>query len=155
MSTTTALFKVDDVVVWSPAGLADSLRLVQEYGNGPFVVIEGEAVPTHCQYHDSYCRSGEHHPQCNVHTSRLVGHPQWVAIRLPDGVIPRNSGIYGGYRHFSGLWFAHAENEVTNHLARGEMYDPGERTVVSSYPGEEFTVGTGEYVMPGYPTQRA
>lgn len=71
----------------------------------------------------------------------------FVWYELPDWA--------GGHMHIGDPVPDEWDLAPANHLARSEMYDPGERTFVPSYPGEEFPVGTGEYVMPGYPTQRA
>lgn len=148
MSTTTTLFVVGDVVVWSPAGLADSLRLDRVYGNGPFLIIQVEAVPTHCQYPHSHCSALTHSQHCNVITSRFVGHSQLVAIRLPGGGVLQDEAISGRNRLFSGWWFAHESQTVSG-------LEPEMNTVVPTYPGEEFPPDTGEYIMPGYPTNRA
>lgn len=148
MSTAATLFEVGDVVVWAQHSLVGALHLGKEFGDGPFTVVEVEKVPTHCQYPDSFCSDGSHSRHCNVNISKSVGHPQWVAIRLPNGEIPQNSGIYGGYRHLSGWWFTHEGQPVSG-------LEPEMTTIAPTYPGEEFPAGTGEYTMPGYPAKRA
>jgi hypothetical protein len=107
METTITLFKKGDVLIWDPSMLNRPGHPRDRRGNGPFTVVEAMDVPTDCLFPDTYCALGGHSENCNVPMYMSVGHPQWVAIRLPNGEVPQDTGIDRNSL-FSGVWFIHA-----------------------------------------------
>lgn len=87
--TGTVSFFAGQSVTWSDeAGSYIMGYIMGQYGEGPFVVLEVEEVPTRCTCglsprDEEYGR--DHQEQCGVNNVKNVGHPQWVFVETKRG----------------------------------------------------------------------
>jgi hypothetical protein len=105
--TEPQVFASHDTVVWNPDMLSRHGHPRERYGDGPFTVISIQQVPTKCSLPGTYCVLGHHHEQCDVATSKSVGHPQWVTLRSPSGEVLLSLAT-GRDAVLSGAWLVHA-----------------------------------------------